>query len=147
MGHDSQAAQSFLHLLAVAADGSHEPQTFRLRWDQPLRRFARAYAVFRELSAESESTLRLSTPEHPELDLDATASTYAFCDGQEVLFTAGAEVSLSPTASQRAQKTQPSQGGMKRPAGASQKSDGKAATAASQSMVWASQKVAKAKAK
>lgn len=147
MGIESQAAQSFLHLLAVANDGSHEPQTFRLRWDQPLRRFARAYAVFRELSPELEASLRLSTTEHPELDLDATASTYAFCDGQEVLFTAGTpppEISASPTASQRAATMRESQG-VKR-VRLSQKS-GKSSQV-SQSLVLASQaKASQAKGK
>eukprot|EP00446_Apocalathium_sp_SHHI-4_P028739 CAMPEP_0177241856 /NCGR_PEP_ID=MMETSP0367-20130122/48499_1 /TAXON_ID=447022 ORGANISM="Scrippsiella hangoei-like, Strain SHHI-4" /NCGR_SAMPLE_ID=MMETSP0367 /ASSEMBLY_ACC=CAM_ASM_000362 /LENGTH=614 /DNA_ID=CAMNT_0018693437 /DNA_START=38 /DNA_END=1884 /DNA_ORIENTATION=- len=79
-------AQGFVHLLATAADNSHEPQVFRMRWDQPLKRFARAYAVFRELSPEAEAALRMSTRSHGEIDLSATAGVYGLTDGDQVVF-------------------------------------------------------------
>mmetsp|Transcript_35523 Transcript_35523/g.90298 ORF Transcript_35523/g.90298 Transcript_35523/m.90298 type:complete len:153 (+) Transcript_35523:48-506(+) len=79
-------AQGFVHLLATAADNSHEPQVFRMRWDQPLKRFARAYAVFRELTPEAEAALRMSTRSHGEIDLSATAGVYGLTDGDQVVF-------------------------------------------------------------
>lgn len=83
------ATQGFVHLLAIAANGSHEPQVFRMRWDQPLKRFARAYAVFRELRPEVEAELKMSTATHGKLDFTATAGAYGLSDGDEVHFTQG----------------------------------------------------------
>mmetsp|Transcript_43233 Transcript_43233/g.80449 ORF Transcript_43233/g.80449 Transcript_43233/m.80449 type:complete len:662 (-) Transcript_43233:164-2149(-) len=80
-------AQGFVHLLATAEDGSHEPQVFRMRWDQPLRRFARAYGVFREIGQDPEVQLRMSTPSHGILDPAATASVYGLADGDQVFFS------------------------------------------------------------
>lgn len=76
-----------MHLLATAEDGSHEPQVFRMRWDQPLRRFARAYGVFREIAQDPEVQLRMSTPSHGILDPSATASVYGLADGDQVFFS------------------------------------------------------------
>mmetsp|Transcript_30078 Transcript_30078/g.82615 ORF Transcript_30078/g.82615 Transcript_30078/m.82615 type:complete len:542 (-) Transcript_30078:17-1642(-) len=80
-------AQGFVHLLATAAEGGHEPQVFRMRWDQPLRRFAKAYSVFREFGPEAEGQLKMSTKGHGELDLAATASVYGLANGDHVVFS------------------------------------------------------------
>jgi len=84
-------AEDFVHLLATDTASSHEPQVFRMRWDQPLKRFARAYEVFyknfRGLDADSEATLRMATPSHGDLDPDGTARTYGFADGDQILFS------------------------------------------------------------
>eukprot|EP00933_Yihiella_yeosuensis_P076239 TRINITY_DN8591_c0_g2_i2.p1 TRINITY_DN8591_c0_g2~~TRINITY_DN8591_c0_g2_i2.p1 ORF type:complete len:599 (+),score=126.33 TRINITY_DN8591_c0_g2_i2:88-1884(+) len=80
-------AQPSIHLMATASDGSHSPQVFRMRLDQQLRRFAKAYAQFRQLDAEAESELRLWTPSHGELDTSNTASMYGLFDGDMVMFT------------------------------------------------------------
>mmetsp|Transcript_14053 Transcript_14053/g.31407 ORF Transcript_14053/g.31407 Transcript_14053/m.31407 type:complete len:627 (-) Transcript_14053:146-2026(-) len=85
--------QSFLHLFAVAADESHEPQVFRMRWDQPLRRFARAYAAFRELGTDAEAMLRMSMPGHAYMDPAATASVYGLAEWDQVTFTKTADSS------------------------------------------------------
>eukprot|EP00927_Polykrikos_kofoidii_P014043 TRINITY_DN16120_c0_g1_i1.p1 TRINITY_DN16120_c0_g1~~TRINITY_DN16120_c0_g1_i1.p1 ORF type:complete len:648 (+),score=71.37 TRINITY_DN16120_c0_g1_i1:69-2012(+) len=80
-------AQGFVHLLATAIDGAHEPQVFRMRWDQPLRRFARAYAIFREVGADAADTLRMETTNHGQLDPAATAGVYGLTDGDQVVFS------------------------------------------------------------
>jgi hypothetical protein len=76
-----------IHLMACAADGSHPPQIFRMRLDQPLRRFAKAYGIFRQLSSEEEAELRLWTSSHGELELSNTANIYGLVDGDEVVFS------------------------------------------------------------
>mmetsp|Transcript_60917 Transcript_60917/g.108182 ORF Transcript_60917/g.108182 Transcript_60917/m.108182 type:complete len:431 (-) Transcript_60917:90-1382(-) len=76
-----------IHLLATSADSSHEPQVFRMRLDQPLRRFISAYAKFRQLSVEAESQLQLWTPGHGELNPGETAGVYGLSDGDQVLFS------------------------------------------------------------
>lgn len=78
--------QGFVHLLAMSNGSQHEAQLFRMRWDQPLRRFAKAYAAFRELSPAQEASLKMSTPAHGELDQNATASVYGLADGDQVFF-------------------------------------------------------------
>jgi len=76
-----------LHLLAVADDGGHKPQVFRMRWDQPLRRFARAYVTFREFGPGAELELKMSTANHTELDPASTAADNGLGDGDQVTFS------------------------------------------------------------
>lgn len=83
----TQQAQGSVHLLAASADSSHRPQIFRMRWDQPLRRFAKAYAAFRELGPGGEARLVMSTASHGALEMGASASVYALSDGDQVTFT------------------------------------------------------------
>jgi len=77
----------FLNLVAVAADGGHAPLPFRVRLDHPLRKFARSYAVFREMGMEDQSNLKLTSAHHGELDLDVSADHYGFKEGDEVTLT------------------------------------------------------------
>merc|ERR1719296_145704 len=95
--------QGYVHLLATAPAGEHEPQVFRMRWDQPLKRFARAYAVFRELCPELEAALKMSTVSHGDLDPNSTAGVYGLGDGDHVIFTTaspetGVEAEADPQA-------------------------------------------------
>eukprot|EP00929_Paragymnodinium_shiwhaense_P073733 TRINITY_DN37670_c0_g3_i1.p1 TRINITY_DN37670_c0_g3~~TRINITY_DN37670_c0_g3_i1.p1 ORF type:complete len:597 (-),score=139.01 TRINITY_DN37670_c0_g3_i1:96-1886(-) len=88
---EAEASESeFVHLFAAAHDAVHEPQVFRMRWDQPLRRFAQAYASFRQLPpevVEPSGSLRMKTASHGELDMAATAKAYGFTDGEQVVFS------------------------------------------------------------
>merc|ERR1740121_1100950 len=81
----SQSPDGLVHLLATSEDGSHPPQVFRMRWDQPLRRFMKAYATFRQAGPEAEFVM--TTPSHEgRLDPGATASVYGLTDGDQVIF-------------------------------------------------------------
>lgn len=86
--------EDFVTLLAVSADGSHNPQPFRLRVDQPLRRFLRAYANFRELGPTQEVDLKVMSEKCGQLDLACSANAYSFKDGDTVIVTtSGAQAS------------------------------------------------------
>jgi len=100
----SEAKNGFVHLLATSDDGCHEPQIFRMRDDQPLRKFARAYATFRELS-DSDVTLRMTTPSHGDLDPMQTATVYGLADGDQVFFSTVAMSTTSEPHQQTAEKT------------------------------------------
>uniref|UniRef100_A0A7S4R8D2 FHA domain-containing protein n=1 Tax=Alexandrium monilatum TaxID=311494 RepID=A0A7S4R8D2_9DINO len=81
----------FVHLFAASATGEHEPQVFRMRHDQSLRKLLRAYMSFRQFPKESmagiEAGLRLAAPERGMgfLDPAATAGSCGLTDGDRVV--------------------------------------------------------------
>mmetsp|Transcript_56106 Transcript_56106/g.88951 ORF Transcript_56106/g.88951 Transcript_56106/m.88951 type:complete len:553 (+) Transcript_56106:39-1697(+) len=78
--------EGFVHLLACAKEGGHEPQVFRMRHDQQLRRFSKAYLAFRQMGADAEVQVTMSTKGHARLDPAANALTYGLHDGDLVFF-------------------------------------------------------------
>mmetsp|Transcript_62489 Transcript_62489/g.188595 ORF Transcript_62489/g.188595 Transcript_62489/m.188595 type:complete len:612 (-) Transcript_62489:100-1935(-) len=95
----SQKNGGFVHLFAAAPSGEHEPQVFRMRLDQPLRKLLRAYLVFRRLPLSAETLFRMAAPDRGlgQLDPAATAVTCGLADGDRVIFSGG------PPAATRAQ--------------------------------------------
>jgi len=87
----SQKNGNFIHLLAATAGSDHEPQVFRMRLDQPLRKLLRAYLSFRQLPIEAEKLFRMAVPDRNlgHLDPAATAGTCGLADGDRVLFVGG----------------------------------------------------------
>mmetsp|Transcript_29880 Transcript_29880/g.68875 ORF Transcript_29880/g.68875 Transcript_29880/m.68875 type:complete len:518 (-) Transcript_29880:142-1695(-) len=78
---------SFVHLVALADDDSHGPQVFRMRGDQPLRRLARAYVVYREFGKGAEADLTMTHARHGELDPDSNLCVYGLAEGDQVTFS------------------------------------------------------------
>ena len=78
-----------VHLVAVDSNGTHRPQAFRIRRNQPLRRLATCYAMYRGLDAKAGPTLRMTAAKHADgpLDPESTAAAYGFLDGAYVTFT------------------------------------------------------------
>jgi len=108
--------QEYLHLVAIPADRSHDPQAFQMRWDQPMRSFRRAYGNFRGFSPQRLEALQMTTSasstrprgahsqSHGGIHLDplGTPGSYGLADGAEVVFsgipcatTGGAKLQLS----------------------------------------------------
>lgn len=85
-GGGPDADENYVHVLAEAADGSHEAQVFRMHRDKRIKALARAYGVFRNVPAD-DSRFRLSTAQHGELDLMASAGSYGFTNGEIIIFT------------------------------------------------------------
>lgn len=83
----AEADDAHVHILAEAADKSHEPQVFRMHRDKKLKALARAYVVFRKLKPGDEANFSMSSSECGDLDPAATAGSYAFCNGVKVVFT------------------------------------------------------------
>lgn len=91
-------AQRFVHLVAAASDGSHQPQVFRMRWDQPLRKLISAYGCFKGLDAEALKNLRVSAAGHSRLDPGVPPGVYGLRDFDHVTFTLPAELDVAPSA-------------------------------------------------
>jgi len=95
---NSNPTAEFVHLLGVDANGTHDPQVFRMKRDQPLKRLANTYATFRGLGAAAGEQLRMSTPgkdglDPKDLDPQATVNSLGLADGDWVTFAlvAGSE--------------------------------------------------------
>jgi len=78
---------SYIHLLAVDAGGGHNPQVFRMRQDQTMRRLASSYASFRQLRVKDIACLRMSAAGQESVDPLATVSGLALADGDIVTFS------------------------------------------------------------
>jgi len=83
---NSKPTSDFVHLLGVDANGTHDPQVFRMKRDQLLKRLANTYANFRGLGATAGEHLRMSTPGKDEVDPLATVSSLGLADGDWVTF-------------------------------------------------------------
>mmetsp|Transcript_116792 Transcript_116792/g.227111 ORF Transcript_116792/g.227111 Transcript_116792/m.227111 type:complete len:836 (+) Transcript_116792:8-2515(+) len=83
---DATASLSYVHLLAVDAGGGHNPQAFRMRQDQTMRRLASSYASFRQLTAEDAACVRMSAAGLESIDPLATVAGIGLADGDTVTF-------------------------------------------------------------
>lgn len=81
------ASLSYVHLLAVDAGGAHNPQVFRMRQDQTMKRLASSYASFRQLGAKDIACLRMSAAGRENVDPLVTVSGLALADGDTVMFS------------------------------------------------------------
>jgi len=96
----------YVHLLLADADGSHEPQVFRMKSGQAMLRLLRTYVDFRRFRAADAGSLRLSALGQDQLDHSATASAIGLADGDRVTVHVPPEV-LAAAKSQRRPRQPP----------------------------------------
>lgn len=82
-----KSSPNALLLFAVDADKTHTPQAFRMRSDQLMKQFARCYAIFRSLSAETAAKMQMLALGHGVLNPEATAAFCGLSNGDQIIFS------------------------------------------------------------